>query len=86
MVYKTCTESIQEILMERALRGGGIAVTAAGRERQARMLLLTAAAISFVLSVVLWFLGHELQGIFVGLWVPSILSLGAIVLHPGARP
>jgi hypothetical protein len=50
------------------------------------MLLLTAAAISFVLSVVLWFLGHELQGIFVGLWVPSILSLGAIVLHPGARP
>ena len=71
--------------MESALRRRGAGVTAAGRERQARMLLLTAAAISFVLSVSLWYLGHEMQGIFVGLWVPSILSLGSIVLHPGAR-
>jgi hypothetical protein len=58
-------------------------VTAAqpvSREAGARYLILLAAAISFVLSVTLWFGGHELQGIFVGLWVPSILSLGAVVL------
>lgn len=41
---------------------------------------LVAAFLSFVLSVSLWFLGSEdigrQQGIFVGLWVPSILALG----------
>ena len=50
-----------------------------------RLLLLTAAAVSFALSVSLWFAGNELQGIFVGLWVPSILALGAIVLPQGDR-
>ncbi len=39
-----------------------------------------AAFASFVLSVSLWFLGDQStakeQAIFVGLWVPSILSLG----------
>jgi hypothetical protein len=59
--------------------------TAVSRERRSRALLLSAAAISFLLSVSLWFAGHELQGIFVGLWVPSILSLGAIALPQGAR-
>jgi hypothetical protein len=52
---------------------------AVSRETVAQLLLLLAAAVSFVLSVTLWFGGHELQGIFVGLWVPSILSLGAVV-------
>jgi hypothetical protein len=42
-------------------------------------LIVAAAAISFVLSVSLWFGGNEQQGIFVGLWVPSILALGAFV-------
>lgn len=54
-------------------------------EQRSRLLLLGAAGISFVLSVSLWFAGNELQGIFVGLWVPSILSLGAIVLPRGER-
>lgn len=53
-------------------------------EARARLLLFLAAAVSFVLSVSLWFTGNELQGIFVGLWVPSILALGAIVAP--ARP
>jgi hypothetical protein len=53
----------------------------ASREAGARYLILLAAVISFVLSVTLWFGGHELQGIFVGLGVPSILSLGGIVLR-----
>jgi hypothetical protein len=51
----------------------------------ARFLLLTAALLSFGLSVSLWFSGHEQQGIFVGLWVPSILALAAVVI-PRARP
>jgi hypothetical protein len=45
----------------------------------ARVLLFVAALASFGLSVSLWFSGHEQQGIFVGLWVPSILALGAVV-------
>ena len=58
------------------------AAQAVSRETAAQLLILFAAAVSFVLSVTLWFGGHELQGIFVGLWVPSILSLGGIVLRP----
>ena len=51
----------------------------------ARALILVAAFASFVISVVLWFGGHHQEGIFVGLWVPSILSLGAVVLPRGQR-
>ena len=42
---------------------------------------LAAAGLSFLLSIYLWFvLGSREQGIFVGLWVPSILSLGTLVM------
>ena len=44
---------------------------------------LVAAGISFLLSVYLWFSGGRQEGIFVGLWVPSILSFGNLVLHRG---
>lgn len=44
---------------------------------------MLAAFVSFVFSVGLWFSGNgEIsrdQGLFVGLWVPSILSLGNLV-------
>jgi hypothetical protein len=40
-------------------------------------LFLIAAFISFVLSVVLWFFFDKDSGLFVGLWVPSILALAA---------
>jgi hypothetical protein len=43
--------------------------------------ILIAAFVSFVLSVTLWFTGNEQQGIYVGLWVPSILSFGAVALQ-----
>ena len=44
-------------------------------------LLLLAAFLSFLLSVGLFFVAeNRVQGIFVGLWVPSILSLGALLL------
>lgn len=43
-------------------------------------LFLLGAGISFVLSVYLWFDGQKDEGVFVGVWVPSILSLGTLVL------
>ena len=30
--------------------------------------------LSFLYSVSLWFSGYKLEGIFVGIWVPSILA------------
>ena len=43
-------------------------------------LILGAAFISFLFSVALWFgvFGeeHQLAGVFVGIWVPSILGFG----------
>ena len=42
-------------------------------------LILLAAGLSFALSVTLWFTGSHDEGIFVGLWVPSILSLATFV-------
>jgi hypothetical protein len=48
-------------------------------------LLLVAAVVSFELSVSLWFSGNEQDGIFVGVWVPSILALGAVVAPWGPR-
>ena len=47
---------------------------------RSKLLILLAAVISFLLSVFLWFTGHENQGLFVGLWVPSILSFGSLML------
>jgi hypothetical protein len=49
------------------------------RMRIAKASIIVAAFLSFVLSVYLWFNGSYDQGIFVGLWVPSILSFGALV-------
>ena len=54
--------------------------TAAAHVAIARSLILVAATASLVVSVALWFSGDRDSGIFVGLWVPSILSLGALVV------
>lgn len=48
--------------------------------RRIKRLFLVAAFMSFLASVGLWFFGYKEQGQFVGLWVPSILSLGALQL------
>ncbi len=40
-------------------------------------LMLIAAFISFLFSVFLWFFVDKDAGLFVGIWVPSILSLAA---------
>jgi hypothetical protein len=49
-----------------------------------KALFFAAAGISFCLSVWLWFSGDRERGLFVGLWVPSILS-AAILLLTEAR-
>ena len=49
-------------------------------KRRATLLIGLAAFASFLLSVVLWFGDQKEEGVFVGLWVPSILALGAFVL------
>jgi hypothetical protein len=41
--------------------------------------LLAAAFASFVFSVTLWFNDMRDEGLFVGIWVPSILSLGGFL-------
>lgn len=50
-----------------------------------KMLFVLAGALSFALSVYLWFWEDENQGIFVGLWVPSMWSLGALLLAGEGR-
>jgi hypothetical protein len=45
-----------------------------------KALFLLAATVSFLLSVGLFFSGDHERGIFVGIWVPSILSAGALLL------
>ena len=47
-------------------------------EAAGRALILLGAFVSFFLSVSLWFNGSHEQGIFVGLWVPSILALAGL--------
>ncbi len=53
--------------------------------RLAKALFLAAAFISFLLSVALWFSGDREQGLFVGIWVPSICSAGALLLAGGGN-
>jgi hypothetical protein len=52
---------------------------------RAKLPFLLAGFASFLFSVWLYFVaGEETAGIFVGLWVPSIHSLGTLILTPVA--
>jgi hypothetical protein len=57
--------------------------------KTALLTILVAAFVSFVLSVSFWFgvFGEPDRGLglFVGLWVPSILALGTLVSPRGGR-
>lgn len=46
------------------------------RHRLGVWLFLLAALVSFLLSIALWFTDNREEGVFVGLWVPSILAAG----------
>lgn len=48
--------------------------------KKAKALILGASGFSFLLSVYLWFLVDREQGLFVGIWVPSILAFGVLLL------
>jgi len=50
-----------------------------GNFRKSTILLLAAAFISFLLSVSLWFNGFKDEGLYIGLWVPSILAFGSFL-------
>lgn len=53
---------------------------------RAKALFLLAAGLSLVMSVALFFSGSREQGIYVGIWVPSILSAGTLIIgKDGAR-
>jgi len=43
------------------------------------VLWLTAAFISLILSIIVFFLVDQLTGLFVATWVPSVLAFGALV-------
>lgn len=45
-----------------------------------KFVFMIAAFVSFLLSVGLWFFVDRELGLFVGLWVPAIHSLGTLVL------
>ena len=52
-----------------------------------KLVLLGAAFASFLLSVYLYFIADDKSaGIFVGIWVPSIQSLGALLLAGDRNP
>ena len=52
-----------------------------------KIILLGAAFASFLLSVYLYFVADDKSaGIFVGIWVPSIQSLGALLLAGERSP
>ncbi len=49
--------------------------------KAAKFGFIAAAGASFLLSVYLWFNGSRQEGVFVGLWVPSILSFGTLIMQ-----
>jgi len=52
-----------------------------------KMPFIIAGFVSFLFSVWLYFVKDETTaGIFVGLWVPSIHSLGTLLLSPVVEP
>ena len=56
------------------------------RHRLGVTLFLIAALGSFLLSIGLWFTDNREEGVFVGLWVPSILAAGGVWVTAVNRP
>jgi len=55
--------------------------SATSRRATVKLILFAASFASFLLSVYLYFVADDKSaGIFVGIWVPSIQSLGALLL------
>ena len=43
------------------------------------ILMLVAAFLSLIFSEILWFSGEKEAGIFIGIWVPSILGFAILL-------
>lgn len=67
---------------EGSSRPGRVRFSARQRRRVlAKLLFIGAGTASFLLSVWLWFVVEDREtGLYVGLWVPSLFSLGALVV------
>ena len=72
--------------MARARTAGDGGVRSMDRHRLGAALFLAAAFGSFLLSIGLWFTDNREEGMFVGLWVPSILAAGAFWVLATTRP
>lgn len=70
---------IMEQTLNRRSERSPLIAASHSRITTARGLFLLAAGLSFLASVVIYFSGSENEGIFVGLWVPSILALGTFL-------
>lgn len=46
----------------------------------AKIIIFTAAMLSMAFSIFLYYSGDSLNAIYVGLWVPSILAGGALLM------
>ena len=55
------------------------------KRKLAKLGYVAAAGASFIFSISLWFTGSKQEGLYVGLWVPSILSFGTLVLGSGSN-
>ena len=55
-------------------------ITSMSSFHRTKLVFMFAAFASFLLSVSLWFFVDRELGLFVGLWVPAIHSLGTLVL------
>ena len=66
----------------RPARAARVRLSARQRRRVlAKLLFIGAGTASFLLSVWLWFIVEDRDtGLYVGLWVPSIFALGALVV------
>jgi hypothetical protein len=53
------------------------------KKQLGKYLFIAGAFLSFLFSVSLWFFGYREEGVFVGLWVPSILAFGCLLLIDG---
>jgi hypothetical protein len=56
------------------------------RSRLPLIFWFAAAFLSFAASVASWFLVDRQTGLFIGLWVPSILSLAVLLSLPRVKP
>lgn len=55
------------------------------RVQLAKAFIFLAAGLSLIVSVFLYFTGEKQAGIYVGIWVPSILSAGLLMIVSGGE-